>query len=319
MSETLLTPRLEALQEIVTLADRHAITGAEIAAARQQVNTPEGKLTQQKTLVSRLFSYIGGILIFSGICIFIGMFWGDFSPAFRVLITLGTGFGAFIGAIACSRKAHLHGAVAPLFLVAAFFEPGGLTVMLNEYAAGDNIRHTILFISGLVGLQFAATYVSLRHPVLAFFALLFGGVFAAVGMDLLGMGYNIIGMGIGISYLCLATALAATLSSTRHTDFWHLIGALLLLCAFYDVVQNSAFEVTFAGLCALLVYLSIVVRSRKLLMISTIALIWYIGGYAFDLFADNGLFPLGLIIAGGVFMGLGAAAMRLDRRYIRQA
>lgn len=311
------TARAEALNDIVLLAERYAISGAEIAGARSAAQSVSGHIATQKSIMSRLFNYIGGILVFCGFAVFVAMYWDDFAPAFRVAITLGTGFCAFVAAVAYSRRGQFSGAIAPLFLIAAFFETSGLFVMLYEYGSGDNWRHAVLFISGLVGFQFAMTYIAIRQGVLAFFALLLGGVFASTGMDLIGIDYNVIGIGIGIAYLCLATALSQTLTA-RQAGFWHLAGALFLMCAFYDVVENTAYDITFAGLAALLVYLSIVVRSRALLIVSTLSLIWYIGDYAFDIFADSGLFPLGLIAAGAIFMGLGSAAMKIDRRFIRQ-
>jgi hypothetical protein len=308
--------RQEALSEIAAIARRHHLTVQDIATVLDGDGEPARAEARQRGVVSRLFNYIGGILVFAGLGVFIGMYWSDFSPAFRVLVTLGSGFAAFISAIACSKQARLAQAVGPLLLAAAVFEPAGLFVMLDAYGDGGAWQHAVLFVAGIMTFQFGVCYIQLRHSVLAFFALLFGGAFAAAGMDLAGLDHAVIAIALGISYLCLATALAATLHG-RHAGFWHLAGALLLLTGFYDVIEDSVFEPAFVGLAALLVYLSIVVRSRALLIVSTLDMVCYIGDYAFDVFAENGLFPLALVVAGCIFMGLGAAAMRLDRRYIR--
>lgn len=301
----------EALTDIIGLARAHGISAGEIADALR-----EPRPDMQKSIVAKLFSYIGGILVFSGIAVFIGMFWGAFPPAFRVMITLGTGICAFVAGIAASRRPHLAAAVAPLFLIAAVFESGGLAVLLDEYGGGGKWEHAALFISGTVGAQFAVTFIQLRHSVLAFFALAFGGIFAATAMHMLGIDDTLAGMAIGASYVLLATALAEKLTY-RQAGFWHGLGGVLLLACFYEQVENTVFEVAFPGLAALMLYLSIVVKSRSLLGISTLALICYIGDFAYDVFADNGLFPLGLIAAGGVFLGLGAGAMKIDRQYLR--
>lgn len=307
----------EALQEIVDIATRHKINAAEIKTALGHSQTSQAHQETQKSVMSRLFIYIGGTFIFSGICVFIAMFWEDFSPLFRILITFGTGTSLFIAAIGCAKNPQRQSLVTPLVLASAIFQPAGLFVMLDEYGSGGDFRHAVLMISSAMLLQYVMTFVSIKRDILASLALLTGGALFATAADLLDMSHNLVGIAIGISYLCLATAFHEKVS-VRHSGFWHMVGGFLLIGSFYDVVRDSALEVAFPGLCAMLVYLSIVVKSRGLLIISTLSMIWYIGGYAFDMFADNGLFPLGLIVAGGTFMGLGSLAMRLDRRFIKQ-
>ena len=307
----------EALAEIVDIATRHKIGADEITAALSHSTSVQARDEKQKGVISRLFSYIGGILIFSGLCVFVGMFWDDFSSFFRVLITFVTGVGIFIAAMDCAKRVNRQALVTPLILASAFFQPGGMFVMFDEYGSGGDWHHAVLVISGALLFQYVMSFVSVRREMLVSLALIFGGIFFATAADLLDIDYNLTGMAIGISYLCIATALNDKLS-VRHCGFWHMVGAMLLLISFYDVVENTMLEVTFPGLCALLVYLSIVVKSRSLLTVSTLGLIFYIGDYAFDVFADNGLFPLALIAVGGVFMGLGSLAMRLDRKFIRQ-
>lgn len=317
MNHSVTYNKQEALSEIVDIATRHKIGADEIATALGQSQSVTAQVDKQKSTMSRLFSYIGGTLIFSGLCVFVSMFWGDFPSFFRVLITFGTGVCLFIAAMCCARHPARQTMVTPLILASAMFQPGGLLVLFDEYGSGGDWRYAVLIISGVMLFQYAMAFVSVKREALASLALFFGGIFVATASDLLDIRDNLTAMAIGISYLCLANALNEKVS-VRHSGFWYMVGALLLMGGFYDVVDGSLFEVTFPGLCALLVYLSIVVKSRSLLTVSTLGLIIYIGDYAYDMFANNGLFPLALIAVGGVFMGLGSLAMRLDRKFIRQ-
>lgn len=317
MNQSVTYNRQEALADIVDIATRHQISADDIAAALGSSQTPHAHAARQKNTIARLFSYIGGTLIFSGLCVFVSMFWSDFPPFFRVLITFGTGTGLFAAAMGCARHSARQALVTPLILVSALFQPGGLLVLFDEYGSGGEMRHAVLIISALMLFQYVMAFVSVRREILASLAMLFGGIFFATAADLLDVAENLTAMAVGVSYLCLACALNEMLS-IRHCRLWYVAGAILLLGGFYDTVEGSAFEIAFPGLCALLVYLSIVAKSRSLLTVATLALIWYIGYYAYDIFADNGLFPLALMAAGGVFMGLGGMAMRLDRRFIRQ-
>lgn len=317
MNLTVAHNKQEALAEIVDIATRHHIDADEIAAALNRDRSPQGQNDKQKNTISRLFSYIGGTLIFSGLCVFVGMFWSDFGSFFRVLVTFGTGTALFIAALGAAKHPARQSLVTPLVLASAFFQPGGLFVMFDEYGGGGDFRHAVLIISAAMLFQYLMSFVSVRREMLASLGIIFGSIFFVTTADLLDISHNMTALSLGISYLCLATALNSKLS-VRHCGFWYMVGGFLLLGSFYDIVEGSMLEAAFPGLCALLVYLSIVVKSRSLLTVATLGLIFYIGDYAYDMFANNGLFPLALIAVGGVFLGLGSLAMRLDRRFIRQ-
>ena len=59
-----------------------------------------------------------------------------------------------------------------------------------------------------------------------------------------------------------------------------------------------------------------VARSRSLLVVGTVALIGYIADFIYRHFADNLGAPLVLMAIGLVFIGAGAAAVRINSRYI---
>jgi len=62
--------------------------------------------------------------------------------------------------------------------------------------------------------------------------------------------------------------------------------------------------------------LATVARSRSLLAVGTVALIGYIADFIYQHFADNLGAPLVLMAIGLVFIGAGAAAVRINARYI---
>jgi hypothetical protein len=67
------------------------------------------------------------------------------------------------------------------------------------------------------------------------------------------------------------------------------------------------------------VYLSIAVRSRVLLIVSTVAILAYISYFTSEHFLDSLGWPIVLILLGLLLIGLSAAAMRINRRYIARA
>jgi hypothetical protein len=84
-------------------------------------------------------------------------------------------------------------------------------------------------------------------------------------------------------------------------------------------VKNSPAEILFIAAAAGLVYLSVVVRSRTLLVAATLGVLGYSGWFTSQYFADSIGWPLALIAFGIVMIGLSGLAYRLDRDYVRQA
>ncbi|HBZ31368.1 MAG TPA: hypothetical protein DEO56_12400, partial [Nitrosomonas nitrosa] len=63
----------EALQEIITIAQNHRLSVDEVVAAMR--DSQAIAVQQSHGILSRMFGYIGSILVFAGICILIGMQW----------------------------------------------------------------------------------------------------------------------------------------------------------------------------------------------------------------------------------------------------
>lgn len=121
----------EALNKIIQLVKEYHIDIRDIALALKS----EHPIVPRKEGISlnKLYSYIGGILIFAGICALIVMKWEDLNSYQRIIITLGFGFSSFILAFLCLRHPHYQKVSTPLFLIALFLEPAGLMILLQEY------------------------------------------------------------------------------------------------------------------------------------------------------------------------------------------
>jgi hypothetical protein len=196
-------------------------------------------------------------------------------------------------------------------------QPTGILVMLNEYATGNDGRHGVLFMAGYMLIQQGLTFWAKRRTALAFATILFGTLFFATLFDIWGFRDNLIGTVTGFSLLCIAYAL----QQSRHlaiAPFWYFVGAVALLYAVFDIVEDTPLEVAYLGLTALMIFLSTYVRSRTLLLVSTLAMLGYIGYFTAQHFADTIGWPISLVIIGIALFGLGSLAVRLNSKYIRQ-
>jgi hypothetical protein len=308
------TDKTAALRDIADIARRHDLSLAEIATALNAAK--DDSPARQGSVLSRLFSYIGAILVFAGLCIFVSMQWDDMSGMARVVATFGTGIAAFFMAIAFLHDARFEKAATPLFLVAALFQPAGIFVFLHEYASGGDPRHACLLVSAFMVLQQGLTFIALRRTALAFACIFFLFSFFATAFNLLAAPPDVPELALGAMLLCIGHALSRS-PHAAISGFWVFVGAVLLFSGVYDQVENTPVEILFSGFAAFMIYLSVVMRSRALLSISTLALVAYIAKFTSDHFAHTLGWPLVLILVGGAFIGLGAAAVRLNNKYIR--
>ena len=255
--------------------------------------------------------------MFAGIGVFISMYWDDFGSAARVIVTLGTGLVAFFMALACLTDKRYERAATPLFLIAAILQPTGILVMLQEYSSGGDARDGLIFMSAYMLIQQGAIFWSKRRTVLAFSAILFGGILFANVFDVWDLDEKLIGSVIGASLICIAYAL----QQSKHlaiAPFWYFIGAMILMWSVFEAVENTPFELVYLGLAALLIFLSTYVRSRTLLLVGTLAMLVYIGYYTAKHFANTLGWPIALVMIGIALIGMSALAVRLNNKYIKQ-
>lgn len=305
----------DALQEIVTIVRNNRLTLADIAAALGA--GAENKEKRDSNIIGRVFNYIGGILVFAGLCIFVGMFWESFGSVTKILVTLGTGFAAFLFALAAMDDAKYDRAATPLLIIAALFQPAGIFVMLDEFSSGGKPEHGILFMAALMVIQQGATFWHKRRTTLAFTTILFSTIFAVTLFEEMNMPEELNAIITGLALLGAGWALGKS-PHRPISGFAYFCGSGALMFGVFDAVENTFFEISFLALAAFFVYASTVARSRVLLAMGTLGMLGYIGDFAFDHFDNQASFPILLMIIGIAFFGLGAMAIRINKKFITQ-
>jgi hypothetical protein len=307
--------RDDALDEIVALVRRHGVTVSEIASALDR--DPDTRVARSSGILSRVFGYVGGTFVFAGLAIYIGMRWDDLGSTGRVLLTLGPGFCAFVLALVCTTKEAFAGAALPLFLIAAIVQPTGIFVLMKEFSQGGDPAYGVLFMNLVMVIQQGCVFWAKRRTVLASTTILFAVGFVAVALDLLHVGRDLMGIVLGVSLGCVAWSLDRSPHRLLSGPVYF-FAALLFLTAWYHALRHTAIEVLFVGLSCAVVFLSVVARSRSLLAIGTLGLIAYIGYFIAEHFENNLNAPIVLMFAGFLLIAIGAAAVRINNRYIRQ-
>jgi hypothetical protein len=189
---------------------------------------------------------------------------------------------------------------------------------MHEFSRGGDPAYGVLFMNLVMVIQQGCAFWATRRTVLAVTTIIFATGFAAVAFDLLHAGRDLMGIVFGVSLGCVAWSL----DRSPHRPLAgpvYFFGALLFLSAWYHALRHTSIEVLFVGLSCSVVFLSIVAKSRSLLAVGTLALIAYIGYFIAEHFENNLNAPIVLMFAGFLLIAIGAAAVRINNRYIRQA
>lgn len=306
--------RNDALAAIAEIADRHGLTVREISGFIERGRAAPHRKNE---ILTKLFGYLGGVLVFAGLLVYTGMHWAEMGSLERIAISFGPGVIAYVVAIACLRDPRYLRAATPLFLIAGLLEPGGMMVAIAEYSQGGDARHALLLVLGIMAASFGLTFWKERRAVLLFLLLIYASGWFSVCFDLLGLDedYNAVVVG---GFLMAVTY---AISKTRHAaiaGFWYFIGSALVLCGGFEILEHSAVDVAFLGLACFFMYLSLQVRSRALLFNGTLGVLGFLGYYTAEYFEQVGGWPLALLVIGFVLLGMSKLGLELDRRFIRE-
>lgn len=307
-----MTSKEEALERIAELAREHGIGADEI---RSRLSAADSAADSKASVVTRLLSYLGGIFVLAGLGVFIEMQWNDMNSAARITVTLGSGIAAFFMAWFAAGDERREKIATPLFLLAAFLQPVGILVAIDEFSSGGDERHAFLFTSGVLLMQQTLAFFSKKGTSLLFTSILFGLWFYATAMDLLGLDGDLIAFGLGLSMLFVLFRIDQTPHASI-TPFWYFCASSAMLAGLFNLVQHSPLEILFLGAACGVVFWSTWVKSRSLLFVATVGILGYVGYYTSEHFSDVVGWPIALILFGLMLIGLSAIAFRINRKYI---
>lgn len=298
-----------ALNEIIGIAEKYDITADDITA-RMIKDAPE-KEGYKTRLFKTIFSYLGGLFIFSGLCTLVSMFWDDYNSATRVLVTFGPGLIALILAVAADKDARYEKAVTPLLLIAAFLQPTGLFVLLSEYFDGNDKALAAMIVFGPLTVQMSLLFSKMKRASLVFFWTLFGFAFFWALMDKIGLDGDLIAMILGLSGLLVSYHFNRT-PYRSFVPFTYFVFAGSFACGIFALLENAPpLDFLLIGIAAGMIYVSVLAQSRSFLVASVITMLGYLGYFTSEYFADMVSWPIAIIMMGFVMLGLSRYALKL--------
>lgn len=276
--------------------------------------------------VTKMLYVLGAAIVVIGIIIFVSQIWNDTGSFGRISVTLGLGLLiAAIGSMLLKQKPEDN--IGPIFhFIGGMLIPGGAVVTLSELDVDFVSLWPVAITFGVIFAFYLLLNAIHKHPILTFFAIANGTAFIYLLVEAIVEGpyyrhedlYAYLTMVIGASYLLLTHAFR---------DGWNkkLIGALyffgitgFLGAAFSQVFDSVPWQLLYFLIVLGGLFLSVYMRSRIILVMSTLFLIAHVSYITSEYFANSLGWPISLVILGFVFIGLGYASITINKKYIKQ-
>ncbi|MEA2112919.1 MAG: hypothetical protein U9P50_03025 [Patescibacteria group bacterium] len=278
--------------------------------------------------ITKILYVLGAAIVIIGIVIFIAQIWTDIGAFGRISVTLGLGLLiTIIGSVL--QKQHPSNNVISIgsvfHAIGGFLIPGGSIVALMELNVDSPTLWPVAITFGVIFLFYLLLNKVHKNAILTFFAIANGTVFIYTLIEAIMDGpfymhddlYAYLTMAMGISYLLLSHVFRNGWNKSLVRVLSFLGSAGFLGAAFTRVFDSFGWQLLFFLLVFGGIFLSIYMRSRVVLIVSTLFLLIHIVYITNEYFADSFGWPISLVILGFIFIGLGYASISIGRKYIR--
>lgn len=275
--------------------------------------------------VTKMLYVLGAAIVIIGVVFFVAQIWDDIGSFGRIAVTLGLGLLiTALGSVLLKQKPEDN--IGPIFhFIGGMLIPGGALVTLSELGTDFVSLWPVAITFGAIFAFYLLLNATHKHAVLTFFAIANGTAFMYLLVEAIVDGpyyrhddlYAYLTMIMGASYLLLAHAFR---------DGWNkiLIGALyffgiagFLGAAFSRVFESDLWELLYFLIVLGGLFLSVYMKSRIILVVSTLFLVAHISYITSEYFADSLGWPISLIILGFVFIGIGYGSVAINKQYIK--
>lgn len=276
------------------------------------------------SLITILYA-IGGLIVIIGLVLFVHQQWPALNTIARILVTLGVGIASFITAHLLSRTKSLTGVAFAFFLIFNLLTPFGIYITLREYHFNSNVISYSDIIYALMLIATTASIFITKQGLFRFFSIAFGSLlyFSATHSLLQGSVLNTAEMlqyrflFLGLAYLLLGYGLKHMYAT--FTTWLYAIGSFMLLGAGlalggFKPNANIFWEAGFIGLNFGMLTLSVFLKSKAMLVISSLYLMAYILKLTSEYFSDVIGWPLALIASGFLLIGIGYGTFIINKR-----
>ncbi len=318
------------IREVACLIRSGCLTKNELLEVYRESVSPDDQETLSKqSRISNILYYIGGAIVFLGICIFVGTNWASLNDVTKIMATLGSSVMIYVAAVLLSRYDHLEKVSDAFYFISALIAPLGIFITADIAGIDTSTAGSHSMVAAIVLTVQMLSFCFDRRNVFVIFGVIFGTwLFFGLTTFLIGgrpfTNWDFVKyrwLIAGLSHMVLGYALADT-SRKGLTPYlygfgsWEFLNAGLLLGG-WSPNQNVFWELAFPGLAFGIMFLSVYAKVRSFLVFGTIYLMFYILKITHEYFTSGFGWALSLVVIGFTLMGIGYFAYSLNKKYLQ--
>ncbi len=274
--------------------------------------------------VTKMLYFIGAAIVVVGLIIFVQQIWYDIGTFGRIAVTLGLGllFTSLGSALLKDKPEDSLGTV--FHFMGGMLIPSGALVALTELYGSVDTLWPVAITIGATSVFYLVINSVHKNALITFFTIAncTGFLYLTVGAI---VGENYYSIDTLFEYLTILTGASYLLLSSSFQNTWNhkLIGALhffgsagILFAAFMLVMDSGIWELMYFALVASGLFLAVYMKSKIVLIMSTLFLIVHVSYITSEYFADSLGWPISLVILGFIFIGLGYVSISINKKYI---
>src|SRR3989339_140215 len=317
------------LKSVETLVKEGQLTKEELLGVYDRsISTDKQQTLNKQSRISNILYYIGGGIVFLGVCIFIGTNWSELNDLTKIIATLGTSVMMYYSGVLLTRYKNLERICDAFYFLAALVAPLGIFVTMDIAGIDTGTAGCHTVIAAILLVVNLVSYNIDKRNVFFVFSVIFGSwLFFSLTIFMIGgrpfSDWNFVKyrwLVAGLSHMILGYALRDT-DKKGLTRYLYGFGVVEFLTAAlclggYTPNQNVFWELIFPGLTFGIIFLSVYLRSRSFLIFGTLYLMFYLFKITGEYFTSGFGWAFSLIIVGFALMGIGYFAFYLNKKYI---
>lgn len=321
----------QVLEIIKDSVQKHIVTRQEVIASVQGLESrADDSSSDKSSIVPKVLYTIGGVIAVVGVVVLLANNWSNIGFGGRWLVTVGFGLATFISAFLVYKKTEYNA------LSQVFFSISAITMFIGGFVWIDEVANTpwdgpsvSLLVSFILLVIFGSALYATKKKVLHGISTIFFTIayYSWIAQILKGSGFDLsaikdvivyASMILAVGYLMYGSWIHKTIELTET-----ILYRIYTFCAFALFMGSALFlggiwNFLYAFLAIGAVTLSINLKSRIGLVVSSIAIGVYCIKISVQYFADSISFSLALLCSGLLIIGLGYLTYYLNKKYIKQ-
>jgi len=163
------------LKNIENLIQEGQLTKNELLEVYERsIRTDKEETLSKQSRISNILYYIGGAIVFLGICIFVGTNWSNLNDGTKILATLGSSVMMYFAGVLLSRHGNLEKISDAFYFISGLVAPLGIFVTMHIAGLDTDSAGRHSGVAGILLLVNLLSYYIDRRSVFFIFNVIFG-------------------------------------------------------------------------------------------------------------------------------------------------